>query len=150
MEIRIKRTREAIKGLFSGQNWRLNSRIDVSLSEAEKALIGRYYDPSVSANTHIRFYYEGRDDSFKRVDVQEKSTQLSSFELTASVRGHEYIEALQQFEEAAVKALQHALRHLQILDYWGGETSLGFELEEPPDQPAQMPAPDNAQHDPEW
>jgi len=129
MEIHVKRTREPTKGLLSRKNWKLSSTITVGLSEADKALIGRYDDPSVSAKCvnapyHIRFHYNGTDDSYKQIDVEEDDSRLSSFRLTASLKGHEHMESIQQFEEATRQALESAMSHLRDLDSWVGEKVL--------------------------
>jgi len=127
MEIRIRRKRESTKGLLSGVNWKLSSTITVALSKEEKSLVGHYYDPSVSANcvsdpAHIRYYYDGTDENYKQLDISEKSPRLGSFQLTVSVKGHEHVRLVQEFEKATVRALEDSVNHLKMLDSWEGES----------------------------
>jgi hypothetical protein len=125
MQIQVKRTRESTKGVLSGKNWKLSSTISVTLSEAEKALVQKYYDPSltaISANapSYIRFYYDGTDESYKEVKAEQTGSNFSNFVLIASVKGHEYLGNLQKFEDATIAGLQQALKHLSNLDAWEG------------------------------
>ena len=132
MQIRIERTRSLSKrGLLSRKSWEFGCNISVDLSEAEKELVARYFDPDIGTScvsdpSHIRFYYDGTDQGYKQIKVETDKTCLSGFALTASVKGHEYLEELEKFEAAATKALESAFRHLQILDGWRGETTLSL------------------------
>lgn len=132
MQIHIGRTKEPTKGLLSGKNWKLSSAISVSLSEAEKALVQEYYDPSISALCipspgHVRFHFDGTDEMYKAVKVQEENSHLSNFKLSASVGGHEYLGNIQDFEAATVKSLKDALNDLEMLNNWEGEKVLESE-----------------------
>lgn len=123
MQIQVKRTREARKGLLSGRSWKLSSSIRVTLSEQEKALVQKYYDPSLGASAvkapgHIRFHYDGTDESYKEVKTDQAGSSLSNFALVASVKGHEYMGSLQKFEDATIRALEQALGDLRDLDAW--------------------------------
>ena len=130
MQIHIKRTKEPTKGFLAGKNWKLSFAISVSLSEAEKALVAKYYDPSIAALCvhvpgHIRFHYDGTDEMYKVVKVDQQNSDLGNFKLSASVSGHEYLGNIQDFETATIRALEDALNHLQNFDNWEGEKVAG-------------------------
>ena len=132
MQIHVKKTKEATKGMLSGSNWNLSMIIKVDLNEAEKELVAKYGDPTINAlcaqaSSYIRFYYDGQDEAYKVVKVQQDKSNLSEFRLAASVKGHDYIGNMQNFEEATIRALNYALNHLKSLDTWDGVTTIETE-----------------------
>ncbi len=126
MEIHIKRGKEFRKGGFmSGKNVKLTLQVAVALSDGEKGLVEKYYDPLISSYSDIKGYYDGTDESYKQVKIDHSVIDLSKFELAAHVDdGHTYLGNMQKFEEAVLAALVWALNHLEALDEWEGERTV--------------------------
>ena len=135
MEIHVKRGQEFKKGGFmSGRNVKLVFEANLSLSEQDKRLIEKYYEPDISwiavagGLAYIRECYEGTDESFKVVKVDSGEGKLSKFRIVAHVDdGHAYLANIQQFEKAVVRTLVRNLDHLQALEQWQGERTLTSE-----------------------
>ncbi len=126
MEIHVKRGQEFKKGrLLSGKNVKLTLEVDVALSEQDKRLIEKYYDPSVSSSLEIKRCYEGAEEAYKAVKVDDEESSLSKFHLVAHVDdGHTYLGNIHKFETAVVRALVKNLEQLEALDQWQGERTL--------------------------
>lgn len=131
MQIHIKREQEFKKGgLLSGKNIKLILEVDVALTEEDRRLIEKYYDPTVSTLIEIKKYYDGTDEIYRQVKVDSEESNLSKFHLMAHVDdGHSYLGNIQEFEKAVVRALVKNLDYLASLDQWKGERSVTSEEE---------------------
>lgn len=135
MEIHIERGQEFKKGGFlSGKNVKLTIHVTLALSSEEKQLIERYYEPSISTlaarggREYVRIYYDGTDDSFKAMKVDQVESKLGEFSLTAHVDdGRKYLGNIQEFEKAVVRALVRNVDYLKGLSGWEGKRTLTSE-----------------------
>lgn len=121
MEIKIKRTKEFKKGGFlSDYDWRLALEISVFLSEDEKELVKKYYDPWISLSKDIPQYFKSRE-AFDVVEDFRGETSLSEFKVSAHVDGDKYLGNIEILEKAIITELTDRLDHLKSLDRWEGE-----------------------------
>jgi len=140
MEIHINRGQEFKKGgLLSGKNVRLSLEVTVTLTEQERRLVGKYYEPDIS---DLAFHVGGRfvrefgatpqasAEAFTVVKVDGVEGKLSKFHVTAHVDdGHARLGHMHAFEKAVVGALVENLAHLEALEQWQGERVLTSEGE---------------------
>jgi hypothetical protein len=117
MEIKIKKGKEFKKGGFlSGKNVILTLEIGVSLSEEEKALVEKHYDPSVVSLTDLKGYFRS-EEAFKVVKITAEKSDLSKYNITAHVDdGFRLLGNIQTFREAVVAELSGKLDYLKSLD----------------------------------
>lgn len=125
MQIRIERTKESTKGMLSGKNWRLVSKISTTLSGEEQSLVKEYFDPSVDVSkVSLPIHRNEPKEIYEPVDVEVKSDKLSKFDIMASIKDHKYLGPLQHYEEVVIDQLTIELNHLRNLAVWEGKKEL--------------------------
>ena len=122
MEITIKKSKTFKKGGFlSGKNVILTLEISVSLSEKEKALVEKYYDPGVFSFTDLKGYFKS-EEAFKVVKITTEQSDLSKYNIIARVDdGFRLLGNIQTLREAVIAKLSEKLDYLKSLDAWEGE-----------------------------
>lgn len=118
MKIIIKKNKEFKKGLLSGKNVKLILEIAVSLSEEEKILTQKYYDPTISSN----IIYKSLSPEEHNVTVDKSEAKLSNYKVTYYADdGLSHLGTIEKLEKATVGQLTGALDYLKSIDKWEGE-----------------------------
>jgi len=121
MEIKVKRTKELKKGGFlSSKDVELALEITVSLSEEEKALVQKYYDPKTFLGD-IPLYFKSVNTFGDTLKVISAEPHLSKFKVIVHTDGFKYLGYIQKAENAIISELTDKLDYLKTLDKWEGE-----------------------------
>ena len=122
MQIKIKTGKKFKKGGFlSGKNVILTLEITVSLSDEEKALVEKYYDPSVFSYIDLKGYFSS-EEAFKVLKITTETSELSKYKIIAYVDdGFRLLGNIQRLREAVIAELSEKLDYLKSLDKWEGE-----------------------------
>ena len=117
MEIEIKKAKESRKGiLLSSKNVKLTIEISVLLSDDEKVLINKYYDPD------IKIFLKDLAKSLAKIKVYHKNDNLSGFRIIAQIGdGFNDLGIIQRFSEEVIGKLNTEINYLKALDKWEGE-----------------------------
>ena len=126
MEIKVKKAKEFKKGsMLSGKNVKLILDISVTLSEEEKELVQKYYDPSIPYTYELVKYYDGTAESYQRVKLDREESHVSNFKIVVHVDdGFTYLGNIQGVEKAVISALNDKISFLKALDAWEGDNTI--------------------------
>lgn len=126
MDIKVRRGQEPKKGGFmSGSNTKLTLEVTVVLSDEEKALIEKYYNPSFEGKLDYVKYYEGTGEGYEELKVDRNDGSLTDFHLDAHIdNGHGQLGNMQEFENAVIRALSSEIEGLKALAGWKGESTI--------------------------
>lgn len=127
MDIRVRMGQEPRKGMMGGRNVKLTLEIETSLSEAERALVERYYDPTID------FYLLVEDDDYLKalqergvkLKVEEERPSLSTYRIKLSTDdGFSRAGLMAKVAEMIPNRLASKLSGLWGLSDWDGERVL--------------------------